>query len=296
MMRWIIILQAVLVLLAPSAAKGAASPALDLNCVYSPGDTVLVERTIATDLTRDSTQSGVRVSLVRDQATNRYVYLQTILEVWPTGRPKTIRRTYRVATITRPVPGRTVAPVVKTLQGKTVTVTNSNGIAEVHAPQGLDPDDVESLDQALNEDFERIALVGVHKLGDTWQPIPRVDLVIVINATCTGLARFDSMVDYGGRRCARIHLDSKVAGVSENGAELVKDGPTVVIWAPDLRRTLAATTKGSLKLHLITRQGADIVDVNSVGSMQVDRKMTWLKVDGKTVQQPPPTSRKSVAR
>lgn len=270
--------------LVTGATVVAAPATMKLACAYTPGDTVLTERVISTDLARVATENGVRVSTIHERTTNRYVYLQTYLAVWPDGRPQTIRRTYRVATITHPIDGRTVPLVVKSLQGKTVTITNRQGIAEVEAPPGLDADDVESLYQALTDDFERMVLTGERKVGDTWPAPSRVDLVIMFNATCTGSIRLDRLVQYNGMRCARITMRNRVRGVNQNGAEVTTEGPTTVHWAPSLGRALAASTRGTLRVHATTNQGADIMDVTSEGTLHVDRKMTWITVGGKRIR------------
>lgn len=275
-----------LALLASAVHGGPA--ALDLRLAYTPGDEVLTERVISTDMTDVSTENGDIASTSRGRRTNRYVYLQTYLAVWPDGRPQTVRRTYRVATSTRASAGHAPVTVVSPLQGKTVTVTNRQGIAEVNSPAGLEADDTESLYQALTDDFERMVLTGEHKLGDTWSPPPHVDLVIVIHATCTGTARLDRMVQYGGMRCARITMTNVVSGVSQTGAEVTKEGPTVVHWSPGLRRPLSASTRGTLRIHQVTNQGATIVDTRSEGTLNVDRRLTWIRVAGKRVGAPPP--------
>lgn len=269
-------------LIAMLATRAGADPAaLDLDSPYAPGDTVLVERVLSTDLSEVSTVNGEIASTGRERVSNRYVFLQKVLSVWPDGRLKAVRRTYRVATITRRREGRAPVVTVKALQGRTVTITGSEGIARLEAPPGLDVEDTESLYQALSDDFERVVLTGRRKIGDTWPAPPVVDLVIMFHAACKGTSRFVGMADYRGMRCARIVMNESVKGVNQRGAQVAHDGVVTVYWSQILGRAIAATAQGRLKIESTTRQGSDILRTTREGTARVDRLLTWTTVGGK---------------
>lgn len=269
---------------ASTAMMAGAGPAVKLSCVYAPGDTALVTRSITTDMNRVTREDGLVVESSRETVTHRYVFLQTVVSVWPSGRPQTVRRAFRVAEVIRRVPGHVTRTETQSLVGKTITISNRTGVTTAEIPPGLDREDTESLNQALNDDFERMVLTGERVVGDTWDAPLRVDLVIMIHASCVGTIRFDRMTQFDGERCALVTMWTRVSGTSDSGAEVTTEGPSSAIWSPRLRRALAGATSGSLTVHSTTMRGATLVDVTSQGQLRVDRRLHWMRVDGKPVK------------
>ena len=214
-------------------------------------------------------------------------YRDEVLAVDAAGTPTGLRRTYEMKRETMKEPGEKEKRTVSGLEGKTVEIRRDGEKVTVTVQKGKITDEER---QELIEEFQGKAdsFYPDRELspGEEWTVAPEVAARIFSEFDkATVKCRFQDIAEYGGRRCARIHLMIDAAGKFGDDAPPADIRMTGDLYqALDLQRPLAVTLTGTITMK--SPDGAGEGAISGTGTMQARETYRWLKVAGKAPAKP----------
>lgn len=279
--RWVVP-TIVTILLAVCRLCAAASP-VPMRYGYQAGDAFVADRMVTisyhnvrTDERRKSTQS-------RYTSVDRYRYSQLVSEVDGSGAANRVSRSYRAATSTRQMAGRTVSTEPRRLQGRTFTARRSGDAVQVQPSADLLTEDLRELQESLADEYAAALPNAARAVGDTW-PLPVwAARAFYVSSEATGTCRYEAITAYRGAQCARISVVGEVAAVDLDGRHIQLHLTGALLWSLDLGRVVAFSMDATSQTEFTTRQGAAVQDERTTGRMSLHQDYRWTAIAGKPV-------------
>jgi hypothetical protein len=277
--------------LASAAGSQAQEPAekYRLTSVSQVGDVVVheVQRTLDLDVTGTAGETTLGTFRFASDEVERY--REEVLSVDAQGQPTGLRRTYAISKSSETNPDGTKEEV-SSKQGKAIAIRRKNGKTVVTTAGGkLSADDLADLQDELDPGPELLPRrpVGV---GETWT----VNLTKQALASMKGLevgslkGRLQEIVDYGGRRCARVHLVMALSGhpSAQKGMRMTATLEGDEYFALDLQRELGGGGTGPLTCSGSIQQNGATIKLKGTGTLEMRDLHQWIKIGGQPVPQP----------
>jgi hypothetical protein len=280
--RW---LTASLVVTTLAAASATAQQKYRLRDTYSVGDQCAVETIVDVTFNVSASAQGESALPVSVVNRDRRKYSEVILAVDKRG-PSSVRRVYTLARGVRSDQYGNPIDQSSSLQGKTVVLRRQGSKVTMKPDRGkLSPEDQSRLMRELAySDLEAFPDREVAP-GDEWTLDTRLAAQMYPEMQSTVIRyKFQEVVPYAGRSCARIHVTMDISGQPRNmplPMTLKLEGD--LYHALDLKRTVALEYSGPMTTQGDTSPSGIRVSINGRGNMKVKETRRWLKVRGKPV-------------
>jgi hypothetical protein len=280
--RWLTV---TLVVTSLAATAAVAQQKYRLRDTYSVGDHCTVESIVDANFNVSASAQGENALPVTVINRDRRKYNEVILAIDKKG-PSSVRRVYTLARGVRSDLFGNPVDRGSSLQGKTVVLRRQGTAVTVKPVRGkLSPEDKAQLMRELAySDLEAFPDREVAP-GDEWTLDPRLAAQMHPGMQRTEIRyRFQEVVPYAGRSCARIHVTMDISGQPRNmplPITLKLEGD--IYHALDLKRTVALEYSGPMTAQGDTAPSGIRVSINGQGTMRVKETRQWLKVRGKPV-------------
>jgi hypothetical protein len=221
---------------------------------------------------------------------DREKFTETVFALDKKG-PSHLQRSYSAArTQSTGAPGEPPKTVTHPRQGKTVVFQRVKGKLRITATPGKLP---AAEIKKLTEDFEKPSdrkFFPDHEVGpgDEWS-IEGAEAARLFGGGAyekvNVKARFEDVVSFRGRQCAKVQVSILVEGKS-NGIpmQMTLEGP--IHHALDLQRTLSAEMSGAVTMKATIEQKPATVELDGAGIAKFSWSSQWLKIAGKPVPAP----------
>lgn len=250
------------------------------------GDVSVSESTMDMTLDVKATANGQELPGLKVVTREREKYTDEVLAV-TRNRPTTVRRTYEIARGVETGPDGMQKQTVSTLQGKVVTVRVEGTKVTVTPTKGkVAPEDEKGIVGEFLQPESPFFPDRELGPGEEWAVDPRV-LAQALNGASKGEAkgRFEEIVEYGGRQCARIAIEMNVEGQpAEVPVPITMKGTGKGYYALDLMRPLDLEMSGPITMKGDTEQNGVKLQFDGQGTIQIKDSHRWVKVAGKAVR------------
>jgi len=220
----------------------------------------------------------------------REKYSENVLEADKKGASH-VRRTYSVSrSVNTPQPGQPPKTKTNVRQGKTVVMKRFAGKAVITATPGKLPADeiAELKKEFLKESHPEFFPEHEVAPGDEWTIEGEQAARIFGGAgfdKATMKARFEEIVPFQGRQCARVHVMLEIEGKAD-AMPMTMSVEGKIHHALDIQRTLSADLQGTVSMTSQLDQGGSKLDLEGTGPAKFTWTVSWLKSAGRPV--PPP--------
>jgi len=256
-----------------------------LREVVAVGDTAVVESSLDLNLQVGGTAGELEIPPLKFASREREKYTQAVLAAGKEGATA-IRRVYEISRGVETDPTGRQEVKTSSLQGKTVVVKRVGGKVVVTPAKGkLSAEDHKNLLSALDDSGLDFYPENEVTPGEEWTLNPQLAMGILPGADkATVKGRFEEVMPYAGRSCARIHMTVMVEGTNEEfGGTLTMNLTGDVYLALDIQRTIAMELSGPVTLKGESKQEGQVIALNGDGRMTVKERRQWLKLAGKPV-------------
>lgn len=250
------------------------------------GDVSVSENTMEMTLDVKVTANGQELPPIKFLTREREKYTDEVLAV-SKNQPTTVRRTYEIARGVETGPDGMQKPKVSTLQGKVITIrVEGDKVTLAPAKGKLAPEDEKAVVDEFKQPDSPFFPDREVAPGEEWTVDPKV-VAQTLNGIDKGevKGKFEDVVPYGGRQCARIAIDISVQGQPGGvPVPMTMKGTGKGYYALDFMRPLDLEMSGPITMKGDTEQNGVKLQFDGEGTLVKKDTRRWVKVAGRPVR------------